>query len=61
MKLMSEGGPVFLLYDLSRDPGENDNLARKDRDEFARMRSAFDDKLSQLHEIHVDPAPYEAR
>ena len=61
MKLMSEGGPVFLLYDLSRDPGEQDNLARKDRNAFATMREVFDDKLSTLHEIHVDPAPYEAR
>jgi arylsulfatase A-like enzyme len=60
VKLMSEGGPVFLLYDLSKDPGEVDNLARRDRTLFAEMRSVFDDKLSTLHEIHVDPAPYEA-
>ena len=60
MKLMSEGGPVFLLYDLSRDPAEQDNMARRDRNAFATMREVFDDKLATLHEIHVDPAPYEA-
>ena len=60
MKLMSEGGPVFLLYDLSNDPQELDNLARKDRATFMSMREAFDQKLGTLHEIHVDPAPYEA-
>jgi len=60
MKLMSEGGPVFLLFDLASDPHEVNNLTRKDRDELLRMREVFDEKLSSLHEIHVDPAPYEA-
>jgi arylsulfatase A-like enzyme len=60
MKLMSEGGPVFLLFDLATDPHEVNNLSRKDRDELLRMREVFDEKLASLHEIHVDPAPYEA-
>ncbi len=61
MKLMSEGGPVFLLYDLARDPQELSDLSRRDRLGFAQMREAFDEKLASLHMIHVDPAPYEAR
>jgi arylsulfatase A-like enzyme len=60
MKLMHEGGPVFLLFDLASDPHEVNTLNRKDRDEMLRMREVFDEKLSSLHEIHVDPAPYEA-
>jgi arylsulfatase A-like enzyme len=61
MKLMSEGGPVFLLYDLSRDEAEVDELSRRERPALARMMSAFGEKLSSLHEIHTDPAPYKAR
>jgi arylsulfatase A-like enzyme len=57
MKLMSEGGPVFLLYDLEKDPWELDNLSRKDRAAFQMMRGVFEDKLGSLHEIHVDPKP----
>ena len=60
VKLMSEGGPVFLMFDLTTDPHELDNLTRKDKDEFAQMRAVFDDKLASLHEVHVDPAPFEA-
>ncbi len=60
MKLMHEGGPVFLMFDLASDPHEVNTLNRKDRDEFTRMREVFDEKLASLHEIHVDPAPYEA-
>jgi arylsulfatase A-like enzyme len=60
-KLMSEGGPVFLLYDLSRDEAEVDDLSRRDRRGLARMIDTFGEKLSSLHEIRVDPAPYKAR
>ena len=60
LKLMHEGGPVFLLFDLSRDPGELEDLSR-DRAALARMKEVYEDKLSSLHEIHVDPAPYESR
>jgi choline-sulfatase len=61
MKLMSEGGPVFFLFDLSRDEAEVDELSRRDRASFGRTFTAFEEKLASLHEIHVDPAPYEAR
>jgi arylsulfatase A-like enzyme len=61
MKLMSEGGPVYLLYDLSHDEAEADELSRRDRGSFTRMFAAFQDKLASLREIHVDPAPYKAR
>jgi choline-sulfatase len=60
MKLMSEGGPVFLLFDLSRDPAEVDNLARRNRDAFMAMREVFDERLASLHDLHVPPASYEA-
>jgi arylsulfatase A-like enzyme len=61
MKLMSEGGPVYLLYDLSRDEAEADDLSRRDRATFGRMFDVFQEKLASLREIHVDPAPYKAR
>jgi len=61
MKLMHEGGPVWHLYDLARDPQELSDLSRRDRADFDELREAFDDKLASLHMIHVDPAPYEAR
>jgi hypothetical protein len=61
MKLMHEGGPVWHLYDLARDPQELSDLSRRDRLGFDEAREAFDDKLASLHMIHVDPAPYEAR
>jgi hypothetical protein len=48
------------MFDLASDPHEVNTLNRKDRDEFTRMREVFDEKLASLHEIHVDPAPYEA-
>jgi hypothetical protein len=57
---MAEGGPVYFVFDLSADPSERSDLSR-DRGLFARMREAFDDKLATLHEIHVDPAPYDSR
>jgi choline-sulfatase len=60
MKLMSEGGPVYFLFDLARDPGELAELSR-DRAAYALMKAAFDDKVSTLHMVHVDPAPYIAR
>jgi arylsulfatase A-like enzyme len=61
MKLMAEGGPVYLVFDLSRDEAELDDLSHRDRALRARLVEAFDEKLGNLHEIHVDPAPYEAR
>jgi arylsulfatase A-like enzyme len=61
LKLMHEGGPVYLLFDLSRDEAEVDDLSRRDRGTLARMVDAYDEKLGSLREIHVDPAPYEAR
>ncbi|HSY23675.1 MAG TPA: sulfatase [Polyangiaceae bacterium] len=60
MKLMSEGGPVYFLFDLSKDPGELNELSR-DRDKFLPMKAAFDDKVASLRNLHTDPAPYIAR
>lgn len=59
-KLMSEGAAWYFLFDLAQDPGEATDLGR-DRTKLAEMRAAFDDKLSNLRTIRVDPAPYQAR
>jgi arylsulfatase A-like enzyme len=56
MKLMAEGGPVFLLFNLDGDAAEADDLSR-DRGELRKMMRAFDEKLSGLREIHVEPIP----
>jgi arylsulfatase A-like enzyme len=61
MKLLAEGGPVNLVFDLSRDEAEADDLSHKNRAELGRLLEAFNEKLATLHEIHVDPAPYDAR
>lgn len=60
LKLMSEGAAWFFLFDLARDPGELNDIGR-DRARFQEIRSAFDQKLATLHQIHVDPPAYEAR
>ncbi len=59
-KLMHEGGGVYFLFHLAKDPGERTDLSR-DRTALRRLMEAFDQKRATLHEIHVDPAPYEAR
>jgi arylsulfatase A-like enzyme len=61
MKLMAEGGPVNLLFNLAHDEAELEDLSHRDRGALLRMLAAFDEKLGSLHEIHVDPASYEAR
>lgn len=61
MKLLAEGGPVNLIFDLSRDEGELDDLSRRNRAELARMMDAFNEKLSSLRIINTRVAPYEAR
>jgi arylsulfatase A-like enzyme len=61
MKLMSEGGAVYLMFDLSKDPGELSDLSVRDRPTLRRLLDAFDEKLSSLHEIRVDPAADEGR
>jgi arylsulfatase A-like enzyme len=60
LKLMSEGAAWYFLFDLSRDPGELNDIGR-DRARLTDMRAAFDQKLATLRPILVDPAPYEAR
>lgn len=60
LKLMSEGAAWYFLFDLARDPGELNDIGH-DRARLAEMRAAFDQKLATLRQIHVDPAPYEAR
>ena len=61
MKLLAEGGPVNLLFDLSRDEGELEDLSRRNRPELYRMLDVFNEKHATLKEIHVNPAPYDAR
>ena len=61
MKLMAEGGPVNLLFDLSRDEAELDDLSRRNRVRARRDARGLQRQAGHLHEIHVDPAPYEAR
>ena len=60
LKLMSEGGPLYLLYDLARDPGELNDLSR-DRPALAEMKSLYEQKVAGLHAIRVNPAAHEAR
>ncbi len=60
LKLMAEGGPLYLLFDLARDPGELNDLSR-DRALLAGMKSAYDDKAAGLHTIRVSPAGSEGR
>jgi choline-sulfatase len=55
LKLMAEGGPVYLLFDLARDPGELNDLSR-DRPILTLMRSAYEDKLAGIHTLRVNPA-----
>jgi choline-sulfatase len=53
-KLLHEGGPVYLLFDLERDPGELNDLSRS-RSVASEMIGAYQDKLATLHEVRVDP------
>jgi arylsulfatase A-like enzyme len=57
LKLLSEGGAWFFLFDLSSDPGELHDIAgdRGNRDAFAEMRAAYDQKLATLRTVRVDP------
>ena len=55
IKLMAEGGAVYLVFDLVRDPGELNDLSR-DRPTLRTMMNAFDEKLSSLHEVRAEPA-----
>jgi choline-sulfatase len=53
LKLMSEGGPVYLLFDLAKDPGELNDLSRS-RDMLRPMLEAYQDKLASLHEVRAE-------
>jgi hypothetical protein len=55
MKLMIPGAGVYLLFDLTGDEAELDDLSRRDRPTFTRMLDAYEEKLSTLHEIKTDP------
>jgi arylsulfatase A-like enzyme len=59
-KIMAEGGPVFFVYDLAKDPDESSDLSR-DRALVGRLRESFDEKVATLKDLHTDPASYEAR
>jgi arylsulfatase A-like enzyme len=50
MKIMAEVGPLFLVFDLARDPNELSDLSR-DRALLALLRGSLDEKQATLHEI----------
>jgi arylsulfatase A-like enzyme len=54
LKLLHEGGPVYLVYDLGRDPGELNDLS-SDHKKLAFLIDRYDDKLASLHEVRVVP------
>jgi choline-sulfatase len=53
-KLLHEGGPVYLLFDLDSDPGELKDLSRS-RTVATELLEAYQDKLATLHEVRIDP------
>ncbi|MDP9002063.1 MAG: sulfatase-like hydrolase/transferase, partial [Myxococcota bacterium] len=52
MKLMHEGGPVYLLFDLGGDPVELNDLSRA-RGILGPMIDAYQEKLATLHEVRA--------
>ncbi len=54
MKLIHLGGRQYQLYDLARDPGEEEDLAR-DPARLAPMVEALQAKRATLHEVSVKP------
>jgi choline-sulfatase len=55
LKLLHEGGSLYLLFDLDKDPGELNDLSRA-REALAEMFEAYQDKLATLHEQRIDPS-----
>ncbi len=60
MKLMAEGGAVYLVFDLAKDPAESTDLSR-DRTTLRRLLDGLDDKLSSLREMRVEATAEESR
>jgi choline-sulfatase len=54
LKLLHEGGSVYLLFDLATDPGETNDLTLS-RGLMAEMLGAYQEKLATLHEVRVEP------
>jgi arylsulfatase A-like enzyme len=54
MKLLSEGGPVFFLFDLDKDAHEAKDLAGN-RKLLAPMMKTFLEKKASVHEVRVVP------
>jgi arylsulfatase A-like enzyme len=52
-KLLHEGGPLYLLFDLEADPGELNDLSRS-RAVAAELFGAYQDKLATLREVRID-------
>jgi choline-sulfatase len=52
-KLMHEGGPVYLLFDLDSDPRELNDLSRS-RPALRAMREVYEEKLASLHEVRPE-------
>ncbi|MBV9948196.1 MAG: sulfatase [Myxococcales bacterium] len=55
LKLMHEGGPQYLLFDLAKDPGELSDLSRQ-RQLLEGMTAVYQEKLATLHELRADPS-----
>jgi arylsulfatase A-like enzyme len=53
LKLLHEGGPIYLVYDLEADPGELNDLSG-DKKTLARLVDVYDEKLASLHEVRVE-------
>jgi hypothetical protein len=54
LKLIDFGRSRFELYDLTKDPGELENLASTRKDDLARMKQRFDAAWSAVPSV----APY---
>jgi arylsulfatase A-like enzyme len=60
LKLMAEGGSLYFLFDLTRDPDELNDLSR-DRALLGPMKSAYEDKVAGLHMVRINPAVADRR
>jgi arylsulfatase A-like enzyme len=60
LKLMAEGGPLYFLFDLARDPGELSDLSH-DRATLSVMRAAYEEKVAELHPAQVDSSASSTR
>jgi choline-sulfatase len=55
LKLMHEGGPQYMVFDLARDPGELNDLSRS-KAILEGLTAVYQEKLATLHEVRADPS-----